>query len=122
MLRRGRWDMDIDVQALAERYIAQGGNAAAVLGPLARPIGARLNGRFQTQAIFALALTLAKREHAVFAGTDVDVGGRLIGLEAEPCTATLVALVAHVLELCVTQFGESETRQVFEEAWAHLAN
>ena len=112
--------MAIDVPHLAECCVGQASSAAAVLTPLAGPLATRLAGRYQTQALLTLALTLARREDAAFDGAAVDVSGRLTGLDSSTTERSLVTLVAKALRLCLTQFGESETRRVVAEAWPNL--
>ena len=112
--------MRCDVQALAGRCVARYGSDAAVLCPLAGALATRLDSPYHAQALLTLALTLAKRELPSLQGTDVMVDGSLSGLLPETPTATLVNVVAHALRLCVTNFGEDETRRLVAEAWPEL--
>ena len=112
--------MDIDVQRVAEQCAAQAGDSAAVLSPLAGPLAARLGGRYQAQAVLALALTLAKRVHAGLANVELGADGLLIGLDSDVSLFVLVDMLANALQLCKTQFGASETRQLVAECWPNL--
>ena len=112
--------MRCDVQALAGRCVGRYGGGATVLCPLAGALATRLDGRYHVQALLTLALTLAKRELPSLRGADVLVDGSLSGLLPEIPSAALVNVVAHALRLCVTTFGEDETRRLVAEAWPDL--